>query len=121
MEHNYYQMEELSLDRLSDLAEFVVNENYEHHSNESYPSGCQREISLIYQEELNYFENSKIYLAKASTGLLVGSIRVLKWNGSDLLPLQKIFGISVDYSMDYQGKRIIFLTNPRDSYNPTLQ
>lgn len=101
MGHNYYELEELSLHQLPDLAEFVVNQNYEHHSDESYPSGYQREINIICQEELNYFENSKIYLAKDPTGLLVGSIRVLKWNGFDLLPLQKLFDINIEYPIGY--------------------
>lgn len=101
MGHNYYELEELPLHQLPDLAEFVVKQNYEHHTDESYPSGYRRKINVIYQEELNYFENSKIYLAKDPTGLSVGSIRVLKWNGFNLLPLQKLFDVSIEYPGDY--------------------
>src|SRR5690606_16427117 len=43
--------------------------------------------------EEQYFKNSKVYVAKEFSGNIIGSIRSLKWNYVDILPIQKIFNI----------------------------
>lgn len=93
--HGNYSIWQLPKTRLFDLAEFVVTENYRHHKkqeidNESYMD----EIFQVYNEELRFFEHSKIFAAKNKKNEIVGVIRVMKWNGKDELPITKIFGIT---------------------------
>jgi hypothetical protein len=87
-------LERLPKSQLLDLAEFVVTENFKHHTNASMPENYKEDVHSIYQEELNYYENSEVFTTKDSSGAILGSIRVLKWNYTDILPLQKIFGIN---------------------------
>lgn len=83
----------LSFYQLADLAEFIVHENYNHHTNEVLPENYTQEIDAIYHEELSFYKSSEIFVSKDVTGNINGTIRVLKWNFKDLLPIQKIFGI----------------------------
>lgn len=52
------------------------------------------EINSVYQEELQYIDNSTIFVVRDNTGRIVGSIRVFKWDRKKILPIQKIFGIN---------------------------
>lgn len=93
--HGNYSIWQLSKTRLFDLAEFVVTENYKHHKkqeihNESYMD----EIFQVYNEELTFFEASKIFVAKDITNVIVGAIRIMKWNKKDELPITRMFGLS---------------------------
>ncbi len=89
----------LELNLLNDLAKFVVEENFNHHC-EVAPNEAAHHIELekdvddIYNDELNYFKNSKFFVAKDSSGNIQGSIRVIKWDYKATLPLQKIFNIN---------------------------
>ena len=87
-------LEKLGQHQLSDLAEFIVLENFVHHSNGVTPDDYKKDVKSIYNEEMKYYNNSEVYVAKDYLGFILGSIRVLKWNYMDLLPLQKIFGIN---------------------------
>jgi len=87
-------LEKLQKNQLLDLAEFVVTENFKHHSNNNYPKDYKDDVNAIYKEELNYYKASDIFTVKDYLGFILGSIRVLKWNYTDVLPLQKIFGIN---------------------------
>lgn len=79
---------------LQELAEFVVKENYKHHVG-NLPYECIKdEINSVYQEELQYIDNSTIFVVRDNTGRIVGSIRVFKWDRKKILPIQKIFGIN---------------------------
>ncbi|WP_299677573.1 hypothetical protein [uncultured Tenacibaculum sp.] len=89
---NYLQ--KLEMHQIIELAEFIVHENYNHHSNEVLPENHKEDIDSIYYEELNYYTNSEIFVSKDIIGTINGAIRVLKWNFKDILPLQKIFGIN---------------------------
>lgn len=86
---NYY-----SLDRqnLFELAKFVVEENYSHHraNNRLF----DKEVEQIYLEELR-MKNSKIFVSTDQHSI-VGSIRISKWNGRNVLPMQKLFNINID-------------------------
>lgn len=90
--NNY--LERLGQHQLSELAEFIVSENFKYHADDQKPESYRDDIKSIYNEEVKYFTNSKIYVAKDYIGSILGSIRVLQWNYTDLLPLQKIFGIN---------------------------
>lgn len=87
-------LERLPKNQLMDLAEFVVTENFKHHSNNKLPENYKYDVNSIYKEELNFYENSEIFTTKDDTGTILGAIRLLKWNYTDVLPLQKIFGIN---------------------------
>lgn len=87
-------LEKLQRGQLLDLAEFVVTENFKHHSNNNLPKDYRKDINDIYKEELKFYENSEVYATKDYSGSILGAIRILKWNYIDVLPLQKIFGIN---------------------------
>jgi len=92
LKKNY--LEKLSSNQLLNLAEFVVTENFKHHSDDILPENYKKNIQSIYKEELKYFKDSRTFVAKNHFGTILGSIRVLKWNYIDNLPLQNIFGIN---------------------------
>ncbi|MDO6518587.1 hypothetical protein [Zobellia uliginosa] len=87
-------LERLGADRLYDLAKFVVNENFKHHTSSVYPENYTKEIGSILKEEKDYFNNAQIFVSKDVDNSIIGSIRVLRWNYTDVLPIQKIFGIN---------------------------
>lgn len=87
-------VEKLQKNQLLDLAKFVVTENFKHHSN-GYLSGDYRnDVDAIYKEEVTFYENSEVFTVRDYSGFITGSIRLLKWNYTDVLPIQKIFGIN---------------------------
>lgn len=92
LKQNY--LERLEPSQILDLSEFIVKENFKHHSNNILPAGYKTEIDSIYNKEVMFFNNTEIFVAKNYLGVIVGSIRVLKWNYIDILPIQKIFGIN---------------------------
>jgi hypothetical protein len=87
-------LEKLQENQLLDLAKFVVTENFKHHSKNCLPIEYQKDVNSIYREELDFYKNSDIYTSKNPSGSILGAIRVLKWNFTDVLPLQNIFGIN---------------------------
>lgn len=87
-------LERLPKNQLLDLAEFVVTENFKHHSNNNLPKNYRDDVNSIYKEELGFYRNSEVFTAKDNTGAILGAIRLLKWNYTDVLPIQKIFGIN---------------------------
>jgi len=93
-------LEKLGQHQLSKLAEFIVLENFVHHADGVTPEDYKNDVKSIYREEMKYYDNSEIYVAKDYLGSILGSIRVLKWNYMDLLPLQKIFGINPISAME---------------------
>lgn len=91
---NDYSILRVGADRLHDVAQFVVIQNYNHHSSEPIPDTVQQEIEEIYQEELSYAENSVYFIVRDKDGKMIGSIRVFRWNKRTPTPMQKIFHIS---------------------------
>ncbi len=77
-----------------DMVKFIVDENYNHHVSGSGHQQYASEINSVYDEELTYCQNSKIFVEKDSDGSILGTIRILQWNFIDPLPLQKIFKIN---------------------------
>ncbi len=73
------------------LAEFIIKENYTHH-NQTYIFSEQK-TKAIYEEEIQYRKNSMVFALQDSQDNFIGTIRALKWNYFDLLPLEKIFSI----------------------------
>ena len=89
-----YTIFKVGTERLHDLANFVVTENYNHHSSEYLPEVVRREVEDVYNEELVYSNNSFCFIVRDRNGKMIGSIRVFKWDKQTLIPMQKIFHIS---------------------------
>ncbi len=90
---NYF--EKLEMDQLSELANFVVNENMSHHTDHEVDETkhIQDMITKIYYEDLNLFFNSEFFVSKDSSGAIEGAIRIVKWDYHQELPIQKLFQI----------------------------
>ncbi len=91
LKKNYLDI--LKADEIINLAEFVVSENMKHHSNDIRSDTYKKDVLSIYSEEMSFFDNSEVFVLKNYLEHILGSIRILKWNYVDQLPLQKIFGI----------------------------
>jgi hypothetical protein len=86
-------LSEISQNEIFHMSKFVVTENFNHHANEVFSSNYQKDIDSVYQEEMGFLKNSKIFIFKSDLGDLIGTIRVLKWDFINPLPIQKMFGI----------------------------
>lgn len=89
-----YQIWQLGKENLYTLAEFVVKENYKHHTGSLASESIRDEIEAVYQEELLYADHSQIFMVYDKVGKIIGSIRVFKWDKEQTHPIQKIFGIN---------------------------
>jgi hypothetical protein len=100
---NYF--EKLEMDQLSELADFVVNENMSHHNDheEDETEHIQDMITKMYYEDLNLFFNSEFFVSKDSSGEIEGAIRIVKWDYHQELPIQKLF--QIDPLQISDGKR----------------
>lgn len=90
---NKYKIYEVDSLYLREIATFVVNENYKHHHSTD-TSKLNSEIESVYQEELIYAKSAHIFIVENNSSAIIGSIRVMKWNMRNKLPMQKIFGIN---------------------------
>lgn len=81
---------------LWELSEFVVTENYLHHTNgDDYcMNNTTKMISNVYKEEKKLYNNSRILIVRNSRGKIIGSIRSTLWDRQTSLPLEKLFGIN---------------------------
>ena len=85
-----YAICQLDKKNLYELAEFVVRENYKHHDGDFSTESIREEIHAVYQEELQYFDNSMIFVVRNNAGKIIGSIRVFKWDRKKFLPYRRI-------------------------------
>lgn len=85
---------------LYELAEFVVRENYLHHSGQnSIPPLA--EIENVCNEEKRLMNISRVLVARNEEGQIIGSIRVTRWDKKTTLPLESLFGINpLDLNFD---------------------
>ena len=60
LENNFITEER---NKIMSLAEFVVLENYKHHSNGSLPINYYESIEALYNEEINYLDNSEVFIS----------------------------------------------------------
>ena len=97
MEPSKIYLQKLKTPQLSELADFIVTQNFDHHAGGALPDNYSEDIKSIREEEEVYYQNSQIFIARNNQNNIIGAIRVLKWNFMDELPIQKIFGINPLY------------------------
>lgn len=98
MEHPLLKRKGITLyraaeDELPAVAEFVVKENYSHHSH-NQEFNLKNEVEYVLDEERRIYNLSRIIVAKDANGRIIGSIRVARWDKKATLPLESLFGIS---------------------------
>lgn len=77
---------------LYELAEFVVKENYRHHSDlNSIPP---KEVEHVCNEERRLIGLSRVLVARNKSGQIIGSIRITRWDKKTTLPLESLFGLN---------------------------
>lgn len=91
--NNSYIIQRMNTEELHEIANFVVRENYRHHSILPSAEIMKNEIESIYNEELKYSNYSTVYVVRNWYKKIIGCIRVFKWDKMEPLPIQKIFGI----------------------------
>ncbi len=101
-------LENLSTDELYNLSRFVVSENYKQHSKPKLKDKYAADIQSVFEEEILYMKNAKVFVCKDYYGNILGSIRILKWNTIDILPLQKIFNINPLTDIDHISSKNIW-------------
>ena len=90
-----YSICKLSFDELNELAEFVVSENYKHHKKQSYSMmSLRNEIDEVLKDEILFYGSSHIIVVRNNQDRIVGTIRLMKWDGRVELPITKFFGIN---------------------------
>lgn len=80
---------------LFDLIQFIVKENYSHHTVPTNNSSLFTESYTLYQEEAIFYEQAEYFIAKNVQEKIVGAIRVCKYTGITL-PIEKIFNINIE-------------------------
>jgi len=108
MKNRPYHISQLAIDYLNHMADFVVTQNMKSHTGKIIAlHDHSKLVRMIHDEEFDYFENSKIYVAYDYTGGLIGTIRTMKWDYNKELPTQRIFGISpLDYAKQHRKHEI---------------
>ncbi|MFD2968788.1 hypothetical protein [Sphingobacterium bambusae] len=92
-----YSIKILEKNELLKLAQFVVNQNANHHSEFIRELEREARIAKLLLEEVRFSPNSRHYVAENSTNQeIVGCIRLLKWDNAQKLPLQQDFAVDVD-------------------------
>lgn len=89
-----YAIFQVGIERIHEIVEFVVTQNYKHHLSESIPDKARLDVENIYSEELSYYSDSSYFIVQNKKGKMVGCIRVFRWDKQIPTPMQKIFHIS---------------------------
>jgi hypothetical protein len=94
-----YSIYEVDSEYLHQVVEFVVKMNYCHHeSEEGTMDWIDYKIKELSLEELSFSGKSMLFTVENNDNKIIGSIRVMKWNEIDELPMQKLFNINpLDY------------------------
>lgn len=76
------------------IAQFVVKENYTHHSLSFSENEIDRDIQFVLEEEYLYDEDTQIFIARDLSGEIIGCIRTFHWDRYKTLPIEKVYGIN---------------------------
>jgi len=90
---NHYIIHQLPICKLYQLAEFVVYQNYKHHT-KGVENDYRDEILSVYKEELSYSAYSHILVAATYDDQIIGSIRLMNWDQRQKLPIQTHFHLA---------------------------
>ncbi|MDR3143164.1 MAG: YcaO-like family protein [Tannerellaceae bacterium] len=74
---------QLSEKGLMELAEFVVWENYKHHTGGQLNDDFHSEVVSVCNEEMRYFNCSRVFVAKDVDNKIIGAIRLMNWDKID--------------------------------------
>lgn len=96
LKYEDYSLWKVSQENLYVMVEFVVKTNYIKHQNDIFPVDVDNEINDIYKSEIEYSSNSLFYALKDNENKVIGAIRVMKWDGNSILPIQKDFGVDIE-------------------------
>ncbi len=90
-----YEISIANQECLEELARFVVEENYKHHStNPPCKEKLESDIMTVYNEEKTlYSDTSSVFIARCNHKI-IGAIRVFKWDKKKVLPIEKLYGIN---------------------------
>ena len=114
MKHRYFISRHQSTE-LSEVIEFVIDQNNKHHKKNQEKEVPIEEVNLLVKEEASISdEDSRIYVARNQNGRIIGSIRTCRWNRKGQLPMQKLFGI------DPQEDVLVFNTRESNDYSVYL-
>ncbi|MDO5615434.1 MAG: hypothetical protein Q4G16_04530 [Cruoricaptor ignavus] len=75
------------------LKDFIVRENYSHHSSFALKTELSKSEETEYECQLN-FGNTTTFIYTNEHSEIEGTIRVTEWNSRDELPIQKLFSIN---------------------------
>jgi N-acyl-L-homoserine lactone synthetase len=79
---------------LRSIAEFTVRMNYLYHAVNEGTMEIEEKTESVYFEEQAFSSESQIYIVEDKRENMIGCIRVMKWNKTELLPVQKLFNIN---------------------------
>ncbi|CAL2103737.1 conserved protein of unknown function [Tenacibaculum sp. 190130A14a] len=80
-------------ENLTNLSRFIVEQNLCHHSNGESSDDYQDLVSILTQQEIRTKKDSSIFIIENEAQQIAASIRILKWNYKDMLPIEELFGI----------------------------
>ncbi|WGH76885.1 hypothetical protein P8625_07005 [Tenacibaculum tangerinum] len=79
---------------ISEIIKFVIQQNFNYHYDEETNISLKSDYKEIYKEEVGFLKNSRIFVFKNDDNEIQGSIRLVKWNYRDILPIQRVFKIN---------------------------
>jgi hypothetical protein len=96
-------------EHLYGLIRFLITENYMRHTGICETDVPREEIADVYLEELQYVPFSRIFAARDTENRIIGTVRVMRWDGRIELPMQKIFGKPVsDEALALAGNETVW-------------
>lgn len=90
-----FKIELLNQAEIATVSTFVVTQNLLHHASRQSTIGSNLLHKSVYTEDNLYFNNSKYYVARNQSDDIVGSIRVMRWDGVQQLPFEKEYNLKI--------------------------
>lgn len=90
-----FALSKLEKEDLYKSVEFPILTNYRNYYQNMDLSKFQYYLNVNYSKELLFFENA-FYYAILANGEILGTIRTVKWDHTTPIPMEEIFGISIN-------------------------
>lgn len=87
-----YQVEKKDL---KDIVRFSISANYDHYKDSVEKESFGQDIKYALSKEISYFKNA-VYYAILHKSQVVGTIRTMVWDRKATLPINEIFGFSLN-------------------------